>query len=196
MQPRGDLLKRRRAGAGRRKFDRQRQSVEPRAHIGDQGRQLVGDLESRAGRTRSSHEQLRRAVGCERRHLPHHLATDPQRLAACRDDPQTTAAPEQILGQGGRGIDDVLAVVEDDDHLAVADHVREELRIGHVEGCGGGRSHCGRISHRRELDDVAAVAERGGHSPGDFQRETRLADTARTDERDESLLRREARELT
>ena len=82
---------------------------------------IVGEVQSRAGGRRRGHEQRRRVLGCERGHRPDGLAADPQTLAARRQEAQPRAVAQQVFGHlGGRG-DHVLAVVEHDEQLPVAD---------------------------------------------------------------------------
>ena len=118
-----------------------------------------------------------------------------QRFATGGHEPQARAAAQQIFGHGGGRVDDVLAVVEHDDHLAVADHVGEPGGVGYVERGRDRRGHRDRITDRRELDEVAAVGERDRFGARHLQREPRLADTARTDEGQKPLLGGEAGEL-
>ena len=103
-------------------------------------------------------------------------------------------AEQTFSGSGGR-VDHVLAVVEDDDHLAVADRVDEKLGVGHVQRRCDRRGNPRRIADRRELDEVAAVREVARRRSCDLQREPGLSDTTRTDEGDEPLLGCESDEL-
>ena len=84
---------------------------------------------SEAGRDRAGaiEEQLDRGIVAERRDRDEVLARDRQRLAAGRDDPQARAGAEQRVGQRRGGADQVLAVVEAEDRLAVEQHVDQPL---------------------------------------------------------------------
>ena len=97
--------------------------------------------------------------GAERRNRPHGLARYPQCLAAGGDKPQAGTVVQQNLGRRRGRVDDVFAVVEDDDHFAVADHVGKPLRVGHVERRRDRALHRGRITDRRQLDEVAAAGQ-------------------------------------
>ena len=73
----------------------------------------------------------------------------------------------------------MLAVVEHDEHLAVADQLGEAARVGKRERGGDGGADAGRIADGRELDEARAERQRGGPGARDLQREARLADAAR-----------------
>ena len=105
-----------------------------------------------------------------------------QRLSAGRHESHAGAVAEQTFSGSGGRVDHVLAVVEDDDHLAVADRVDEKLGVGHVQRRCDRRGNPRRIADRRELDEVAAVREVARRRSCDLQREPGLSDTTRTDE--------------
>ena len=128
-------------------------------------------------------------VGRQRRHGPDGLAADAQPLAARGEEPQAGAATQQVLGDlGGRG-DHVLAVVEHDQQLAVADHLGQPARVRQVEGRGDRGADAGGIADRRQLDQAPAErSDRRTAARADLQREPGLAHPARAHQRDEALL--------
>ena len=133
-------------------------------------------------------EETDGVVGRQRRHGPDGLAADPQPLAARGEEPQTRAAAQQILGHLGGGGDDVLAVVEHDQQVLVADQLGEPVRVRQVEGGGDRRRNAGGITDRRQLDQAPAEAQTVGHGPPDLQGQPRLAHPAGADQRDEAML--------
>ncbi len=112
------------------------------------------------------------------------------RLVASRRTPG--AALQQLLREEGRSVSEVLAIVEHDQDLALA-QVGEDAR-GRIVGRAGIRAEGGgeRVRHQRsvgegcEVDHADAVAERRPEPVGDRERQGRLADPARPDERDEA----------
>ena len=141
---------------------------------------VVGELERRAGGLGAGDEQRDGVVGRERRHGPDGLAADAQPLAARGEEPQAGAATQQVLGDlGGRG-DHVLAVVEHDQQLAVADQLGQPARVRQVEGGGDRGADAGRIADGRQLDQAPAERSDSADSArADLQREPRLAHPAR-----------------
>ena len=104
-------------------------------------------------------------VGRQRRHGPDGLAADPQPLAAGGEEPQARAATQQALGHLGGGGDDVLAVVEHEHQLLLADHLGEPVRVRQAEGGGDRRGNTGGIADRRQLDQAPAEAQPLGRRP-------------------------------
>ena len=102
----------------------------------------------------------------QRRHAEDDLARDPESLTAGGQDPQAGAAPEERLRDGRARVDQVLAVVEDEQDLAVAQMLDDELdvRLGlplpDAEHVGHGLDDEGGVADCRELDQPHAVAVR------------------------------------
>ena len=111
-------------------------------------------------------EQPDGVVGGQRRHRPDGLAADPQPLAARGEEAQARAAPQQVLGDLGGGGDDVLAVVEHEQQVLVADHLGEPVRVRQVEGRGDRRGNAGRITDRGQLDQAARRSSDPRPRPG------------------------------
>ena len=109
VEPLGDLGGAHRPGAGRGQLDAERQAVEPSADLGD--RAAVG-VEVGAGGPRPQHEQGGGVRERERRHRPHLLAVDAERLPARGEHDDAGALRDDALGQPCGGVQHVLAVVE------------------------------------------------------------------------------------
>ena len=141
-------------------------------------------------------KRLHGVVGRERRHRPDGLAADSQSLAARGEEPQRRAAAQQVLGDLGGRRDHVLAVVEHDQHLPVTDQLGEPARVRKRRA--RPRSRRGRrpgsptgASSTRQPPNSRSVGLGARH----LQREPRLADPARPDERDEPMLGEQLHEV-
>ena len=103
---------------GRGELDRERKAIEALTECADRRARRSRRFERRRDRACALHEQRDGIVELERRERPEHLAGDHQRLAARRQDAQLAAAADEILDHL-RGLgDDVLTVVEDQQHVA------------------------------------------------------------------------------
>jgi hypothetical protein len=123
-------------------FDRQRDPLQTLAELDHRPFVVRGDLEAGNYRFRPSDEQvdgreLRRLAGSEtgvyvghrqRRHRVHVLAGDHQRLSARGEDVQFRRGPEQPVHQGRGCLEQVLAVVEDQQGVPGAQVVGEDQR--------------------------------------------------------------------
>jgi hypothetical protein len=120
------------------------------------------------------------------------LAFAAERLAARRQNLNARRAGEQSFDQRGHGVDDMLASVDDDQHL-LASQKRDEigdlfvLPIGQAERRGQFTAHQRRVSERTEVDETGFADS--AEPFGDSQSDGRLADAAGADERDEASLR-------
>ena len=101
----------------------------------------------------------------------------PSRLVARRR--RRRAAPQQVLGDLGGRRDHVLAVVEHDQQLAVADQLGQPARVGQVERGRDRGADAGGIADGRQLDQAPAERQAGRLGAGHLQREPRLAHPAR-----------------
>jgi hypothetical protein len=132
------------------------------------------------------------------------LAGDAQRLAARGEDRQRRRRLQQLPGELGAGVHEMLAVVEDQQH-APAPRVSHQ-RLDH--GTPGFLFHSQHRSDRlrdarglregRELDQPHAVGEERQHLAAHFQRKARLAGAADAGEGGEARgaeRRREVRDL-
>ena len=102
--------------ADRSELDCERQIVEPVADLGHR----VVQLKPGPDGARPGQEQVDSIVVRERRHRVLLLAREVQRLAA-RDQEIEVRARSEELGESRRRADEVLEVVEEDQHRAVPD---------------------------------------------------------------------------
>jgi hypothetical protein len=123
VEPGRDVRGGERARPAGGKLDRQRQAVEPPADLGD-GAELRRGVHDRAGRPRAVEEERDRGARARVGRTPAGrqiepgqaqdlLAVDAQRRTTRRQEAQVAAAGEQALGDLGRAVEHVLAVVED-----------------------------------------------------------------------------------
>ncbi len=140
VQSSGNFRRVKRSGACRRKFDRQRNAVEPPADRRD--RQQIGKVRRETGlrQLRPGDEQLDRAVSengrhvllmlrrrLERWHLHHVLAVDPQGFPAGRENGAVRACPEDHAREFGHRVDHVLAIVENQKDFSFTDRPRDRV---------------------------------------------------------------------
>ena len=126
-------------------------------------------------------------------HLVDPLAADAQHDPA-RDEEDGIRRERVEPDDRGRRIDDLLEVVEHDEHAPAAEREREPLLEGAVAGIadaesvGDRREQQGRLEHVLERDEGRAVGEERLGRRGDLDREPALADPARAQQRDEAML--------
>ena len=115
------------AAAGRRQLDRQRQAVETR---GDSARPAgtLGGLEATRRLLAPAHEEGHCVLGSASGGTGHTISPGTRRASRSSPPGAPGTALQQFLRQPRRPLDDVLTVVEDDDDLAIGDHVGERLR--------------------------------------------------------------------
>ena len=122
----------------RRQLEGERDAVDMGADAQDRGGVRGVDGEALLDGARPLHEQghgvrpeegLRRRISIvgqrQRRHVDHDLAGDPEGLPARGEDPHVGTGAQQRSRQDGRGIVDVLAVVEDQERPFVDEIVAE-----------------------------------------------------------------------
>ena len=120
MQAVDDLGQRQRAHPRRRQLDRQRHPVQAPTDLGHGGGVVVGDGEVGPGQSGAVGEQLDGVVGQRQRgHLPHRFARHAERLAARGEHGQPRRGTEQGDDQLRARLEQVLAVVQHQQHLAV-----------------------------------------------------------------------------
>lgn len=185
-------------------LDRQRQPVEPAAHLGDRRGVRGLELEPRRAALRAVDEQpdgvgpahrlhpeVQARVGqAHRRHVVRHLARDAQRLAAGGQHAQARARRQQVGDPHGRLLGDVLAVVDHQQAARVADRRTQRLDERPVGALGDAkrpRDHpvdlvTGRRGEVREAHPVSEVARSGAR---DLQAEPGLAGPAGAGEREQ-----------
>ncbi len=177
-EPLQELLGREHAHARGRKLEGQRQVLEPCTEFGDRARRC----EVRLGGHRTGQEQGAAVFGLQLRHRVGLLAGQPQQLAARDQQPQVRAGGQE-LGELGRDIGQVLEVVEHEQQPLIADVVGEAPF--RPDGLRRSREHVGRIAERCEWHPEDAVWIQVAGRARCLQREARLADAARTGQRDE-----------
>ncbi len=187
VEPLGDLGDGEGTCSSRCELDGQGQAVQPGADVVDDGCGLAVGLEAGVGCGRPAGEQQGRIRRGQRRDRPHLLARDQQRFPARGEDVDVLARREQVVDERRCRAHQVFAIVEHQQHPAVATPVSDALlrgigRLRDVErGCHHSRYQSG-IGHRCQLDDERAVPAcvRG---PGHLDGQPRLAGTAGADHR-------------
>ena len=89
------------------------------------GRRLVVEREIRADRRRAVGEQAHGGIFVKRRDDEQRLPGDAERLPAGRHDPQPRAVRQQRVRQVGARVDEVLAVVEDEQGAGIGQAVEQ-----------------------------------------------------------------------
>jgi hypothetical protein len=109
---------------------------------------------------------------------------DPQRLPAGGQHAQVARRPQQPVGELGDGVDQVLAVVQQEQHTpagkVLGQHVggRPAGLLDQAERAGDGLGQQRLVAEPVELDQPHPAGEGPAVLPGDAQREPRLADPA------------------
>ena len=166
-----------------------------------------------ASRQRSWNSEQRVAVAVGRRRIPrrqrqrrhgaHDLTADVQRDPARREQRDTRAAHEHGVGERRDGVDDVLGVVEDEEHASVAEVLDEPLDVASVvvpvddepDDARDGGDHPAAVGQRGQLDEPHAVAvafERRGRR---LEAEAGLAHAPDAGERHEAVCRQQRRDV-
>ena len=184
--------------------------VDPLADVHDGGHALRRELEIGLRGAGPVDEQAHRVVrhrlvdrglagSCgarhaERRQRPGHLAGHAEGLTTRRQDLQVWARVQQRRREFRAGVDQVLAVVEDDQRPGSAQPAPERVDRRDARGCrdagrrtDGGCDEAG-VFDRRQVgpDDLMVHSELGVGS--DTQRESRLPHAADPGDRDEAVL--------
>ncbi len=159
VQPGGDFGRREHAQPRGGQFDRQRDPVQPAAYLADRGSVVRGDREIRHGAARPVGEQLDRLASVrQRRHPPGRLAVRADRLPARRHDDQPGAGPQELLGQHGARIEEMLAVIQHQQRAPGSDEPGHRLQSRParlVRQSQSARHHDrdqGRIRERSQID--------------------------------------------
>ncbi len=191
-QSRGDLLDGELAQPRGRELDRQRQPVQRGADLGDGGAVGRTDDETGADGGRAVGEQpYRRVVRPQWSQRQQRLAGQPERLPAGREHRDAGTFGQQGADQRRDGVDDVLAVVQHQQQLAVerGDQATDrvgggaERRLPHAERAEDRRRHLvgnGGQVHHAHL--AAAQRSAGGDR---LEREAGLADAAGAEDGDQ-----------
>ncbi|MDX6419995.1 MAG: hypothetical protein QOG28_4615 [Trebonia sp.] len=205
----GHLAQRQRAQPDGGELDGQGNAVEPPADRDDVREVLLRHAETRHRRRGPLREQLNgvrlaRRVLARVRHrqraqLQEGLARRVKRLPARRQDGDAWRLAEDGARKRRARVDEVLAGIEDEQQLAVADEAEQRVELGSLVSLGVGelgerkpgrdrvREQPG-IAHPRQLDQVHAVAETVGRLARHPHREPGLADPASPGDGDEPRL--------
>ena len=167
----------------------QREVFDDRGYALDE--QLHGG-ESRRLRGRQSGRRLRAA---ERSEAVLAFARYPERLPAGRQDVDARRSAEKRRRQAGRRVNDVLAIVEQQQHPIVpegGDQAGKRI-FGADFQAEHGRNrarHQARVAERRQIDQPDAVLISADHALGDGEGDRGLADAAGPDDRHQALARK------
>ncbi|MBM2822290.1 MAG: hypothetical protein HW413_1036 [Thermoleophilia bacterium] len=157
-----------------RQLDRERHAVQASAQLGDG---------LRCGELRTLAEERDGLLVRELRHLVLPLPGYAKRLPAGNEEGELGASLKQ-RPERGRGIDDLLEVVEEKEHCLSADvGLQAVLRPQHL---GDGLEHELGIADSGDRNPEGPVRVLGSHCPRGFEREPGLARPARSGERDEA----------
>ncbi len=209
VEAHADLADRQAADQRGRQLDRQRDAVEPRADLGHAVERLARRGEAGQRGPAPLQEQLHRlgpqdGVGVDpdragvgqpqRADAQHALGRHLQVLPARGQDAGRRAALQHGLGRLGGGLDDVLAVVEHDQHLVVADRPAQVVERPGLVGLGAERrAHRprdqARFGHGRQVDEPDAGREPVDQLLAHADRQARLAAPGRAAQGDESRTR-------
>ncbi len=201
-----DLFSREDSGSDRGELDRQRKPIEPPAEVDDRGLIRVGQLEGARCRHRTLYEQHHRFVvsqlterhtsvtwrQLERRDLYHVLPRYLERLAAGCDHPDTRRSAKHLGHERGRRIEQVLAVVQDEQELLVLQVIDQDLQrlhrslVSKVKGRNRSIGHQGRIPNVGERDQPCACHEAPTQVGSNPYCQSGLAHAARPYETDQS----------
>jgi len=155
VQVRGDLFDGEHPATGCREFDRQRDTVKPRAHIAHGAHGLsrqreLGMHHARAGDVQPDclrFKDLRLICVCCRQRQARHrvgvLTMDPQGLSAGRDNANCSTRPKYRFGELCARDAQVFAIVDHEQHRARAQELAQPLH----HGVGAIRSHPYRFGH-------------------------------------------------
>ena len=125
----------------------------------------------------------------QRRHTPGGLAFYTQHLAAGDEQMNLRAVAQQVFGEAGAGVDQMLTVVEDQQHalgLQVGEH---DLQIGvarpfrQAKDLGHGLGDEGGVGQGRKIHQPHAICKVIGDLCADLQGEARLTYAAAAGER-------------
>jgi hypothetical protein len=185
---------RRRARRGQ--LDRERQAVQRAADLDHRRGIGFAQREPAVDRVRALREQRDRAELQRLRrgqHLARHgqrpeakdaLAAEPKGRLACDDDTQRGRGVDQLRGEPGDVVEQVLGIVEREQHLERRHRAEEggdRLAVTGLdaERRGDRAGQRGRLRHRRELDPAHALRIRVAPRVQQVLRQKRFADSAR-----------------
>jgi hypothetical protein len=178
-QVRGDLVERERGRAGRGELDGQRHAVQAPADLLHGADGVIRGIEARPRRGGALAEQ---PLGLgQGGHPPGDLVGAVQRLAARGQDAHAGPGAQNLLGQAGARVDQVLAVVEHDQRLPRGQIRDQRLQGGarcgdrHADGQRRRLRHQLRVAEARQVDKPRAVGQLRQRVGGGLERQPRLA---------------------
>ncbi len=194
VEPAGEVAQRVPAQLDGGELDGQRYAVEPLADPGDGGPGGVGDLEAGLGAAGAPGEQLDGVLRRQRVDRERVLARYVERLPRRGQQGNPRGFPQDGFREARAGVDQVLAGIEDEEHVPVAQVVQDrvDLRpgvlLGQAEAAGDGVGQQLRIAEPGQLHDphpIGVAAHRLGRRS---QRHARLADAPWPDDGHEACV--------
>ena len=202
VQAREHPLERHGPDAGRGELDRERDAIEAGAESACDRMRRIGEREVGLFEPRTVDEERdrigKRRIGihvirgerCQRKHL---FAGRVEVLAAGREDGDARRMRQHRSGEARARVDQVLAVVEDDEKAPVRDlraHRLHQARlVVHAQSeCLGDRpGHQPCVGQRGQIDEPGAVGVVVEDVGGDLQRQARLPNASRTGDRHQAM---------
>ena len=176
-------------------FDCQRDAVEPPTDVDHDGAILLGEMEIGPDPTGALGEQFHRLVAeRQRRYPPDHLARNADRFPTGRQQRRRRAARLHRDHQFRARVEQMLAVVQHQQHATAADElqqrghrgpawmVRQAQRADHRDG------HQRGVGERRQVDEPRTVVEVLGELRRQLDGKPRLANPARARQRHQAVL--------
>jgi hypothetical protein len=191
FEVREDLGRRHRADPRSSELNRERQPIKPLAQRRDRGVRIGVGNEPHVSLSRSLDEQALRVLGSQGLQPPDGLAAHAERLTARRQDPQPAARAQQRRRQLRAGVDHVLAVVDDQQHVALGEVAPQRLGRRHRAGAADLerprdlRSRVRVSWTSREIDEPDAARPPTDLATCQLDRQARLAHTAGAGQRHE-----------
>ena len=155
----------------RGELDRERQPIEGSAQLHGGLRLRRTELEGGVGGTRSGHEErhrlgrpLRRCLHRQRGHRIDEFAVELERTTARREHGELREREQEFVGERGGGIDDLLAIVHDQDRGRPAKRGDDDLEriaprlVRERKGAHHRERHALRVLHGLERDEPAVDA--------------------------------------
>ena len=204
LQAAVDLRHRHRAQPRRGQFERQRDAFQACHQFGHRRGLGLGELEVGPLLLRALDEQAHRGRARERRHAVGSrghgqrqdrvavLAGHAQRHAARGDDRHPRCGLEDGVDQRRRRLEQVLAVVDHQQHALVFQLLRHRLQqrparlFAHAQHLRGLGRHERAVAQRREVDEPDAVGKLAGHLGRHLQAQPRLAQPAHAQQGDQA----------
>lgn len=202
MQAADDLVKCERPYPRRGEFDGQRHAVEPTTDLGHCHGVGGGHREVRPRTSSPVAEQLDGLVSQgERRDLPTHLACHQEGFAARREDRHAGGGGQQVGDQFGTGLEEMLAVVQHEEHPTVADEMLQRIDgratrlVGQAQRASDRDRHHGGMGDRGQvgIPDTVGITRR--QFTRDLNCQTCLAGPAGTRQSHEAVIAQECADL-